>query len=145
MMWKPDWTRRDRSNLYLVPPEKYDRQDFYSKQLLPSAAVIDWREEFLRSARPTQKRLGVTVRSEIERLQAICNSERRVFSIINTEYFLARFNERERGQFWTALWSSFPNLTGFLIFIVLDTPMLAPDKYVLEDWQKDGRLFRAEN
>lgn len=144
-MWKPDWTRRDRTSLYLVPPEKFDKQEILSYQLLPSVAIVDWRKEFLSSVRSTQKRLGITVRSEIERLQAICNSDRRVFSIINTEYFLAHFTEGEREQFWLALWSSFPNLTGFLLFTVLDTPMLSPDKYTLDDWQKDGRLFRAGN
>jgi hypothetical protein len=143
-MWKPDWTRRDRSNLYLVPPEKFDQQEFLTRQLSASAVIYDWREEFLKTVRPTQKLLGVSVRSEIERLQKVCNSGRQVFSIINTEYFLAYFDERMREQFWLSLFYDFPNLTGFIIFTVFDTPTLAPDKLVLEEWQKDGRLFRAQ-
>jgi hypothetical protein len=144
-MWKPDWTRRGKTNLYIVPPARYNEQDFLTYQLLPSAKVIDWRKEFLSAARKAQKRLGLTVASELERLDRIGNSERRVFSVINTEYFLARFNEREREQFWRGLFNGFPHLTGILVITALDSPSLLPSKFDLEDWRKDGRLFFAEN
>lgn len=144
-MWQPDWTRRDRTILYIVPSSRFQEQEFLTYQLLPSATVVDWRKDFLANVRPTQRRLGLTVTGELERLRRIGNSARSVFSIINTEYFLARFTEREREQFWLALWNDFPHLTGIIIFSALDTPALLPDKLDLENWRKDGRLFSVDN
>lgn len=143
-MWQPDWTQRDRTILYIVPSTRFQEQEFLTYQLLPSATAVDWRKEFLAKVRPTQRRLGLTVASEIERIRRIGNSAQRVFSIINTEYFLAHFTEREREQFWLALWSDFPHLTGIIVFSVLNTPALLPDKLDLENWRKDGRLFSVE-
>lgn len=143
-MWKPDWKRRDRSHLYIVPPARFKDQEFLTYQLIPSAKVVDWRREFLATARPTQKLLGINVQTEIARLQNICNSEQKVFSVINTEYLLAHFTERMREQFWLALWSNFPNFTGILVFIVLNSPAILPDEYSLENWRKEERLFSAK-
>lgn len=140
-MWKPDWKRRDRTHLYVVPQSKFQEQEFLTYQLIPSAAIVDWRQEFLAAARPSQKRLGISVETEIRRLQTICNSAQKVFSVINTEYLLAHFTERMREQFWLALWSSFPNLTGILVFTVLDAPAILPDNYSLENWRREERLF----
>jgi hypothetical protein len=144
-MWQPDWTRRDRTILYIVPAQRFEEQEFLTYQLLPSAVVVDWRKEFLANVRPTQRRMGLTVTGEIERIRRIGDSARRVFSIINTEYFLARITEREREQFWLAMWSDFPHLTGMIMFSALDTIALLPDKLDLESWRNEGRLFSVEN
>jgi hypothetical protein len=144
-MWQLDWTRRDRTNLYLIPPTRYQEQEFLTYQLLPSAVVVDWRKEFLANVRPTQRLLGLTVSGELNRIRRIGDSARRVFSIINTEYFLARFTEREREQFWLALWGDFPHIKGIIIFSALDTPTLLPDKLDLENWRNDGRLLALNN
>lgn len=143
-MWKPDWTRRDRTHLYIIPRERYAEQDFFTNALAPAAVIVDWREEFLKTIRPTQKRLSLTVAGEVERLTRIGNSDKRIFSIINTEYLLARFDEAKREEFWLALLKNFPHLNGLLLFCALDAPALLPDKLTLEDWRKDGRLFYAE-
>ncbi|HEX8198557.1 MAG TPA: hypothetical protein VF571_20345 [Pyrinomonadaceae bacterium] len=142
-MWKPDWTRRDKTHLLIIPRERFAEQTLLTYALAPSAVVVDWREEFLREARPTQKRLSLTVAGEIDRLTRIGNRDKRIYSIINTEYLLAGFDERTRDQFWRSLWSDFPHLKGILLFTVLDAPAMLPDKLTLADWQADGRLFRA--
>ena len=142
-MWKPDWKRRDRTHLYIVPRERYAEQAFLTSALAPEAVVVDWREDFLKTARPRQKRLDLTVAGEVARLMRIGNSDKRVFSIINTEYLLARFDEKKREEFWLALFKNFPHLEGLLIFCALDAPALLPDKLTLENWRKDGRLFYA--
>src|SRR5437660_1737632 len=131
-MWQPDWSRRNRSCLYLVPPARYEEQEFLTYQLVPSAEIIDWRQRFLSTVRPMQRHMGITVAAEIQRLQSIGNSARRVFSIINTEYFLAKFTAAEREQFWLGLWSDFPHVTGIVLFTALNTPALLPDKLDLE-------------
>ncbi len=141
MIWKPDWRRRDRTNLYIVPQSRFEEQEFLTNQLLPSARIFDWRKSFVDQARPAQKRLGISVETEIKRLQTVCNSEQKVFSIINTEYLLAHFTNAMREQFWLALWSSFPNFTGIILFTVLDAPALLPDQFALENWRREGRLF----
>ena len=144
MMWKPDWKRRDRSHLYIVPPSRYDAQEFLTYQLIASAKIVDWRKEFLAAARPSQKLLGINVQTEIKRLQTICDSEQKVYSVINTEYLLAHFSGRMREQFWLALWSSFPNFKGILIFTALNSSAFLPDNYSLENWRREERLFSAE-
>lgn len=143
-MWNPDWTRRGRTHLYIVPRERYLEQEFLTYALAPSAIVVDWRKYFLDQARPTQKRLSLTLADEIKRLTRIGNSDKRIFSIINTEYLLARFNEKEREQFWGALLDNFPHLNGLILFTALDAPALLPDKLTLANWQTDGRLFYAD-
>ncbi len=144
-MWIPDWTRRDRTHLYVIPREKYREQEFLTNALTPSAIVVDWREDFLETARPTQKRLSLTIEDEKKRLKRIGESDKRIFSVINTEYMLARFDEEQRRQFWISLWNDYPHLNGILLFCVLDAPTLLPDKLTLENWRKDGRLFYAED
>jgi hypothetical protein len=143
-MWKPDWTRRDRSHLYIVPREKYLEQETLTYALAPSAKIVDWRAEFLNTVRPTQKRMGLTIDGEIKRLQKIVNTEKRIFSIINTEYMLAGFDEERREQFWLSLWKNFPNLSGILLFTVINAPAFLPDKLTLADWKSDNRLFYAD-
>ena len=86
--------------------------------------------------------MGITVASELQRLRAIGNSARRIFSIINTEYFLAKFTTMEREQFWLGLWSDFPHVTGIVLFTVLNTPAFLPDK--LEDLDAVFRQITAE-
>lgn len=142
-MWKPDWTRRGRTHLYVVPHARFEEQELLAYALLSSSVVVDWRAEFLAAARPAQKRLGLSVAGEIERFTRIGNSDKRVFSIVNTEYLLARFDEPTREQFWLALFDGFPHLNGLLVFTVLDAPALLPDKLTLRDWEKEGRLFVA--
>jgi hypothetical protein len=140
-MWQPNWTRRDRTNLHIVPPVRFQEQELLTYQLLPSAEVVDWRKEFLSNVRPAQRLLGLTVTGELERIRRIADSARRVFSIINTEYFLARFTENEREDFWLALWGDFPHHKGIIVFSVLDTAALLPNKLDLENWRNDDRLL----
>ena len=144
MMWIPDWTRRDRTHLYIIPRERYSEQEFLTNVLAPSAVIVDWRKDFLETARPAQKRLSLTIDGEKKRLKRICDADKQIFSIINTEYMLARFDENERRQLWLSLWNDFPHLNGILLFCVLDASAFLPDKYTLESWQKDSRLFYAE-
>jgi hypothetical protein len=142
-MWQADWGRRDKTNLYVVPAAKFQEQEFLAYKLWPSAVIVDWRTDFLTSVRPTQRHMGLTVAGEIERIRQFCNSERQVFIIINTEYFLARFTEIEREQFWFGLWGDFPHLKGIIIFTALDTPAFLPNKLVLESWDNAGRLIKG--
>lgn len=142
-MWKPDWTRRDRTNVLLIPPEKFAEQEGFARSAFPSSKVVDWRKEFLRTARPHQKRLGLSVATEIGRLTSIGNSSRRIFAIINTEYLLAALNEEARDQFWLSLRNDFPHLEGILIFTVLATKEFLPDKLTLAAWKNTERLFEA--
>jgi hypothetical protein len=140
-MWNLDWTRRDKSNILLVPAEKFANQASLGRAAFPSSKIIDWREEFLRSVRPNQKRLSLAVESEIKRLTAIGNSDKRIFTVINTEYLLAGINEESKEQFWLALRNDFPHLEGILIFTVLASKEFLPDKLTLAAWKKAGRLF----
>ena len=143
-MWQELWARRDRTALYLVPPEKYNQQE-YLAHLLPHVKVIDWREEFLQTATPTQRYLNLSVKSELDRIRKIGDSAKRVFCLINNEYFLTRLTARDRQRFWLGLWNDFPHTTGIIVFSVLDTPELLPDKIDLENWRKRGRLFSSDN
>ena len=143
MMWLPDWTRRGRTHLYVIPRERYAEQEFLTNAFAPAAVVVDWREDFLTTARKTQKRLGITIDDEKKRLTRIGNSDKKIFSIINTEYLLAGLNEDRRKEFWLSLWNDYPHLNGVLLFCVLDAPQFLPDKLTLEDWRKDDRLFYA--
>lgn len=143
-MWIPDWTRRDRTHLYIIPRQKYAEQEHLTYALASNAVTVDWRTDFLETARPTQKRLSLTIDTEKKRLKRIGDAERKIYSIINTEYLLARFDEEQRKQFWISLWNDFPHLNGILLFCVLDVPAFLPDKLTLEDWHKDGRLFYAD-
>jgi hypothetical protein len=144
-MWMPDWSRRDRTHLYIMPRERYAEQEILTNAFAPSALIVDWREEFLKNVRPTQKLLSLTVSGEMNRLRTIGNSDKQIYSIINTEYLLAGLDEGKRQQFWLSLWSDFPHLTGILLFCVIDAPALLPDNLTLKDWEKDGRLFYADN
>lgn len=143
-MWIPDWTRRDRTHLYIVPRQRFAEQENLTYALASNAVVIDWRKDFLETMRPTQKRLSLTIDTEKKRLKHIGDTGRRIYSVINTEYMLARFDEEQRKQFWLSLWNDFPHLNGILLFCVLDAPAFLPDKLTLEDWHKDGRLFYAD-
>lgn len=145
MMWKPDWTQRGRTNLYIVPRERYFEQKLLTEAFAPAAIIVDWRKDFLETARDKQKILSLTIADEINRLRRIGNADKRIFSIINTEYMLARFNERTREQFWLSLWNDFPHLNGVLLFTVLDAPAFLPDKSTLSIWENGGRLFYAAN
>ena len=139
-MWEPDWTRRDRTVLQIISARRYSDQELFASQLFPASRIVDWRLDFLARARPRQRRLGVTVATEIRRLQELVDSERMVFSIINTEYLLARFSERERENFWLSMWSDFPHAKGFVIFTTLDSRALLPSSLDLQSWEQDGRL-----
>ena len=142
-MWKPDWGRRDRTNIYIVPAAKYDEQEFLGYRIWPSAAIVDWRTDFLSGVRPKQLHLGLTVSGEMDRIRRVGNSDRQVFVIINTEYFLAHFTPIERDRFWSSLWSDFPHLKGIVIFTTLDTAALLPNKVELERWANAGRLIQG--
>lgn len=145
MIWKPDWTRRGKTHVYVVPRQRYGEQELLAYALAPSAVVVDWRKDFLDTMREGQKRLNLTIASETARLRRIGNSkDKRILALINTEYMLARFDEDERRRLWLSLRNDFPHLNGILLFTVLDAPQFLPDKATLNDWQADGRLFYAE-
>ena len=137
--WTPDWTRRDKTVLCLVPPTKYSEQSLLARTLIPSAVVVDWRSDFLHSTRPGQKRLGLTVESEIRRLTLLAESDRRVFFVINTEYLIAGLDRRSLDQFWRALKNSFPHPKGIVIFCALNTKGFVPS--YLDEWRNGDRLI----
>lgn len=140
-MWHELSARRDKAVIYLVPPEQFQRQEFFAR-LWPFPTVIDWRQQFLETqVRPAQAFLNVSVESELKRLRTIGDSASKFFCFINNEYLLARWKTSQREQFWFALWNNFPHLQGIIVFTVLNTPELLPSKMELEQWRKHGRLF----
>jgi len=140
-MWEPDWTRRDKTNLCLIPVESYADQENLMRTAFPAAKIIDWRRGFLDTARRTQKRLSLTVESETKKLSTIGNSDRRIFAVINTEYMLAALDEQKREQFWLALRTNFPHLEGIIVFTALAAKEFVPDKLTLTAWRNAGRLI----
>ena len=142
-MWMPDWSRRGKINLYVIPRERWHEQEFLTFAFAPSATIVDWREDFLETARKTQKRLDLTIDTEKARLTRIGDADKKIFAVINTEYLLARFDENRRREFWISMWNDYPHLNGVVLFCVLDAPALLPEKSNLKQWREDGRLFYA--
>lgn len=140
-MWQEIWGKRDKTVLYLVPPNLYARQEAVAYQL-PSVSVIDWRAEFLRMVGPEQRYLNLTVQGEIDRLKWISDEKGGILCFINTEYMLTRLNRAEREAFWRGLWGDFPYSRSVLIFSVLDSPELLPAGINLEQWEAAGRVIR---
>ncbi len=130
---------RDRTLMLLIPPERYARQPDFVAAHLSGVIVLDWRAEFLRTVRPAQRYLNLSVRGEVERLkQASAARKGDALCFINTEYALAHFSYDERQEFWRALWGDFPYSDAILIYAALDARELLPD---LEQWKQAGRVL----
>jgi hypothetical protein len=140
-VWQEIWGKRNKTLLYLVPPNLYGRQEAVAYQL-PSVNVIDWREEFLRTVRPDQRHLNLTVQGELERLKQYSDERGGILCFINTEYMLTRFDRSEREAFWRGLWSDFPYCQSVIVFSVLDSPELLPTGINFEQWEASGRVIR---
>jgi hypothetical protein len=143
-MLKDLWARRDKTALYLIPPQKYHLQHLFGSRL-PQVEIIDWRERFLQDLAPSQRYLNLSVKGELDRIRKIGNTKEKAFCLINNEYFLAYLSTKQRRQFWQGLWNDFPYLEGVIVFTVLDSPEILPDKIDLRRWKKQGRLFSSEN
>lgn len=142
-MWNDLWTLRDKTALFLVPPEKYREQAEIAGRL-PSATVVDWREVVLGDVKPSQRFLNTSVDTELARIRKIADSGGETICLVNTEYFLARFSPEERGRFWRGLWGSFPHTASAVVLFVLNSAEIVPDKLDLAAWEQQGRLFDYE-
>jgi hypothetical protein len=126
--------------ILLIPPERYARQQEFVTEHLSGVITLDWRAEFLKTVRPEQRYLNLSVRGEVERLKTASVARRgEALCFINTEYALTRFSYDDRQEFWRALWGDFPYSEAILIYAALDTPDLLP--FDLETWKKAGRVL----
>lgn len=140
-MWKPDFTRRDRTNICVIPVEDWNKQSVVTSGRFPHAQIVDWRSTFLDGTRNNQRLLNLNVDLEIERLRRLGNSEPRIFAVINTEYLLAGFDEESRKLFWARLYGSLPYLKGIIILTVLATKDFLPDEMTTSTWERGGRFI----
>ena len=138
------WSKRDRTFLFLVPPEKHVRQEALAYELHAAVNVIDWRAEFLRHAEPTRRYLNLSVQGELDRLKDLSRAHKgKILCVINTEYPLMRFNRHERQAFWRSLWMDFPYSDSAIIYTALDVPEVLPSPVEFEQWDASGRVMRA--
>lgn len=138
------WNKRERTFLFLVPAEKYIRQQALAYEQPGSITVINWREEFLRHIEPTQRFLSLSVQGELNRLKDLSRTyKRKILCVINTEYPLMRFNRHERQAFWRGLWTDFPYNDSVLIYTALDVPEVLPPPAEFEEWNLSGRVLHA--
>lgn len=140
-MWQDVWGRRDKTLLYVIPPEYYARQEALAYQL-PHITVIDWKAEFLNSINQTQRFLNLSAAGELNRLKQFSETRKGILCLINTEYALSRFDRQERELFWRGLWTDFPYSKSIIVFTVLDTPELLPGGMDFELWEAGGRVKR---
>lgn len=138
------WSKRDRTFLFLVPPEKHARQQALAYELHGAIVVLDWRAEFLRHVETTRRYLNLSVQGELDRLKDLSRAHNgKILCVINTEYPLMRFNRHERQAFWRGLWTDFPYSDSVLIYAALDVPEVLPSPVELEQWDASGRALRA--
>ncbi len=142
-MWQDAWIRRDKTLLYLIPRDQFSRQEALAHQL-PHANVVNWREEFLRTVRPSQRYLSLSVQGELDRLKQIGEIRKSILCFINNEYFLTRFNGPERAAFYRGLWSDFAHHQSIIVFTILDSVQLLPSGVELEQWEMSGRVKRPQ-
>jgi hypothetical protein len=139
---KEAWKKRDRTFLFLIPPEKYARQRAFVDELRPAVTIVDWRANFLQSVLPKQRYLNLTVQSELSRLKDLSvQHKNKYLCMINTEYALMRFKPDERETFWRGLWTDFPYSDSVIIYTVLNTLELLPQRVEFEQWEANGRVL----
>lgn len=137
------WSKRDKTFLFLIPPEKYARQGTVVEELRSPITIVDWRANFLQSVQPEQRYLNLTVQEELNRLKNLsAKNKGKILCVINTEYALMRFNHDERQAFWRGLWTDFPYSDSAIIYGVLDTPELLPSRVEFEQWEAGKRVLR---
>jgi phospholipid N-methyltransferase len=138
------WSKRDRTFLFLVPPEKHARQEALAYELHSSVTVIDWRTEFLRHIEPARRYLSLSVQSELDRLKDLSRTHKgKIVCVINTEYPLMRFNRHERQAFWRGLWMDFPHSDSAIIYTAFNVSEVLPSPVEFEQWDLSGRVLRA--
>lgn len=138
------WSKRDRTFLFLVPPEKHARQEALAYELHSAVTVIDWRAEFLHHIEPERRYLSLSVQGELDRLKDLTRKYNgKILCVINTEYPLMRFNRHERQAFWRGLWTDFPYSDSAVIYTALAVPEVLPSPVEFEQWDVGGRVLRA--
>ena len=140
MWWKRFQSSRERTLILLVPPERHARQEEFVHEHLSGVSIVDWRAEFLKTVKPEQRYLNLSVRDEAQWLkEASARRKGQMFCVINTEYALTRFSYDERQEFWRSLWGDFPYNEAILIYSALAAHELLP--FDLEQWKKAGRVL----
>lgn len=140
-MWQTKFLySRERTLILPIPPERYARQEDFVHEQLSGISILDWRAEFLKTVKPEQRYLNLSVRNEVQWLKEVSARQRGyMLCLINTEYALTRFNDDERQEFWRSLWGDFPYNEAILIYSALDVPTLLP--FDLEQWKRAGRVL----
>lgn len=140
-MWRTKILQgRYRTLILPIPPEFYARQQEFVYEHLSGVNILDWRAEFLKTVKPEQRYLNLSVRGEVQRLkEASAQQKGQTLCFINTEYALTRFTYDERQEFWRALWGDFPYSDAILIYTALAVPTLLP--FDMEQWQRAGRVL----
>lgn len=140
-MWRTRFQySRDRTLILPIPPGRCRDQEVFVYEHLSGIVLLDWRAEFLKTVKPEQRYLNLSVRSEVQRLKdAGRNFRRETLCFIKTEFALTYFTYDERQEFWRALWGDFPYNEAILIYTALDAPALLP--FDLEQWKKAGRVL----
>lgn len=140
-MWRTKFQySRERTLILPIPPERYARQEEFVHEHLSGIRILDWRAEFLKTVKPEQRYLNLSVRDEVQSLKNLSASQRGyTLCFINTEYALTRFSYDARQEFWRALWGDFPHNEAILIYSALAVPALLP--FDLEQWKKAGRVL----
>jgi hypothetical protein len=140
-MWRTRFRySRERTLILLIPPERYERQEEFVHEHLSGISIFDWRSEFLKTVKPEQRYLNLSVRGEVQRLKDVSALQKgHTLCVINTEYALTQFSYDERQEFWRALWGDFPYNEAILIYSALAVPALLP--LDLEQWKQAGRVL----
>jgi len=140
-MWRTKFRySRERTLILPIPPERYARQEEFVHEHLSGVSILDWRAEFLKTVKPEQRYLNLSVRDEAQWLKKVSARQKgHTICLINTEYALTRFSYDERQEFWRTLWGDFPYNEAILIYSVLDVPDLLP--FDLEPWKRADRVL----
>jgi len=140
-MWRTKFRySRERTLILPIPPERYARQEEFVHEHLSGVSILDWRAEFLKTVKPEQRYLNLSVRDEAQWLKKVSARQKgHTICLINTEYALTRFSYDERQEFWRMLWGDFPYNEAILIYSVLNVPDLLP--FDLEPWKRADRVL----
>lgn len=140
-MWQTRFRySRERTLILLIPPERYAQQQEFVYEHLSGVSILDWRAEFLKTVRPEQHYLNLSVCGEVQRLKEVSALQKgHILCFINTEYALAQFSYDARQEFWRALWGNFPYNEAILIYTALNSPALLPSN--MEQWKKASRVL----
>jgi len=140
-MWRTKFRySRERTLILPIPPERFAQQEEFVHEHLSGVSILDWRAEFLKTVKPEQRYLNLSVRDEAQWLKKVSARQKgHTICLINTEYALTRFSYDERQEFWRTLWGDFPYNEAILIYSVLDVPDLLP--FDLEPWKRADRVL----